>query len=1450
MQKNALLVSLMLLLSLLIWADQTDEVAMKGQVLTDHRMPVNVSREQSVSFEQIFIEAFETTASTWTVKGEWTVRDASKNPSKQFSSSSFMASSTGPEYENNADDWLISPEVSISHNQEVWLRFREWYQIESHYDFGTVQVSKNGGKNWTVLDSRCGFSDWRESEINLSEYSGSTILIAFQFGSDASFGSQGWLIDEVVLEQGTRDTLAATMTSLNSQDFPMIYSNVAVEFNGEGITTLTQSNFTVQENGVLQTDLFDVFPPTQGGSSRSTDIVFLMDNSGSMSDEQAAVNANVNAFVTNLANAGADVALGLCRFGASQNSGYPIIEDNGILTPNLDYFRTSVWTRNVASGGTERGFDALYVSATSFLFRPGSQKVFIIITDEDSDGGNHTYTSALSALQNHLITLYGMLNTNNSTIIQHYGTIAQVTNGAYYDIYSSFTDILDAISSDVASTYLVKYRSSNPILNGVLRNVNVTVSYNGNQATASGSYMPGSAPEIVRTQATVDLHSQPSWAEGTQFTIAAQITDAMAPFVQSARVYYKCTSHTAFQYVQMTQGAGNIWSANIPASAVQSPGLDYYITATDGQTTSSDPSYQPNVSPYQIGILPNVAPVIIHTPVTGMTLNQPVEITANVTDETNSLASIVLYYRKTGTITYSQATMSAIGDDNYSGSIPESFVTADGVDYYIRAIDDLGVGSIDPLNDYHQIELNAFGFWPNPDGWSFANGDGIDYTATNIYDRKKNAIMWPETWWDQFDYSDNIYPSGWRDWAHSWDFPDWPLFVEAFGQDACYWNPPPGIIVYSPSAVLKWRYMRRKSGNTYGATNWGGSCFGFAVSSLLFFDGYLDLDTEFPNNTDLYDVALTDDSRSMVNMYWIYQFGDEHQQHINSVSDNTPTETLDAVRASFANTSDNIVLSMKNYKLVNGVETIDGGHAVVPYRVAVDSNNSDIHYIYVYDNNDPDEQQEHIAEYYKVVVNTSTNHWSYAPLGWGYSKGLLPRESISQYQTEPEIKSSNEPKFIDGKLRTFMSLYASTANDILISNDTGEQLGFINGGIIENMAAAHPIIVDDPIDPLERPLGYYLSVQDCDIELTAMSDPEMYLSVFQPDKIYMYERFDAQSGQHDQIALDSGLSVSSNDVGNKQLNMEAIKIGLDYEAQYKISNCILGNADAIRMECLSDSLKLQYSGNDSAGSSYNIDIVHVNEVGELNFKKTNINIFNNSTHYISPNWNDLDVLPIHIDDDNDEIIDRTIYVENQYVDPTLPVELSSFSATVTGENVVQLNWVSQSENQMLGYLAYRNNNADQSTAILISPQIIPATNTGSAQAYSTTDTEVESGQTYYYWLEAVDYNSSSYFGPVSVTVNGNTPPVMPEFTELKGAYPNPFRSSTNIEFALKTGESGVVNIYNLSGQIVRKFEVDQGYHKVLWDGKDSNCQGCGSGIYFYQLNTPSYSKTLKMIMIK
>lgn len=215
------------------------------------------------------------------------------------------------------------------------------------------------------------------------------------------------------------------------------------------------------------------------------------------------------------------------------------------------------------------------------------------------------------------------------------------------------------------------------------------------------------------------------------------------------------------------------------------------------------------------------------------------------------------------------------------------------------------------------------------------------------------------------------------------------------------------------------------------------------------------------------------------------------------------------------------------------------------------------------------------------------------------------------------------------------------------------------------------------------------------------------------------------------------------------------------------------------------------------------------------------------------------------------------YLDWQYPNDTatLPVTLSSFLAISPSSDCVNIIWTTESECDITGYHIYRNTSSDLSNAIRISSSLIYATNSSAQQTYTYEDLEVEANQTYYYWLKMIESNSATeFFGPVSIKTKDDT--ITPEttvITQLDLVYPNPINTSGKANFSLRVSESETASlrIYNIKGQLVREFNnITPGAHHIVWDNKDQNNKACSSGVYFYQLSSPSYFSTQKMLLIK
>jgi len=83
-------------------------------------------------------------------------------------------------------------------------------------------------------------------------------------------------------------------------------------------------------------------------------------------------------------------------------------------------------------------------------------------------------------------------------------------------------------------------------------------------------------------------------------------------------------------------------------------------------------------------------------------------------------------------------------------------------------------------------------------------------------------------------------------------------------------------------------------------------------------------------------------------------------------------------------------------------------------------------------------------------------------------------------------------------------------------------------------------------------------------------------------------------------------------------------------------------------------------------------------------------------------------------------------------------------------------------------------------------------------------------------------------------------------------YPNPFNPETTISFNLGTeqNQKADLEIFNLKGQKIRQFSIQNHQSSIVWDGRDEGNKPVSSGIYFYKLRADNLEQAKKMILMK
>ena len=482
--------------------------------------------------------------------------------------------------------------------------------------------------------------------------------------------------------------------------------------------------------------------------------------------------------------------------------------------------------------------------------------------------------------------------------------------------------------------------------------------------------------------------------------------------------------------------------------------------------------------------------------------------------------------------------------------------------------------------------------------------------------------MWPESWWEQFDYCGYPYPPSWCNSCYPHDFPDWPLFVQAFGEEQCYWDPPPGEVIYKQGAVEFWYSLKEALGNY-----WRGSCFGFAISSFLFFDGFLDIEEEF-GYPDVYSVPINDESRLMQNEYFLYQLGVVQQQYREEIRWRTPIETLYECKEMFCSlTRDDRVL---------GIITFFGGHAVNPYRHEIDPENPEIEYIYVYDNNFPG------VDSLRVRVNTSDNSWSYLPGWWGFLRGLYLLDPISNYTTYP-IMPAGEWELPED---TIVQFYFSGSDTALFESSEGS-IGHMGDSLFTALSEGHPIV---PFaDQGMRPIGYYLPNDAWTFRLSGLTSSTFRLSMYGDGAVISYRRSGADSTQVEEFRRpghDKAMVVLNPHPECRYYGLDAISVEPDSEICCRVEEISIDHGDSTRYSIKSGS-ELQLD-NYGETKEYDLRIRIANMSTDTAFFHEAVTLPANSSHLIIPDWRQYgDSLMILVDSGMVGTFSDTVSLGNQ-----------------------------------------------------------------------------------------------------------------------------------------------------------------------------------------------------------
>ena len=196
-------------------------------------------------------------------------------------------------------------------------------------------------------------------------------------------------------------------------------------------------------------------------NSIPVDIVFVIDQTGSMRQEVNEVKTNIAEFTQRLASRGIDYRLGLITFSDR-------VERRIELDEDVNKFIS--WIDGVSIGGggddNENALEGLAEAAT-LKFRKSAQKIFILITDAmyhqkgDRGDGKTDYTT--KTMGDFLVQKNVRLFSIVPETLTPYEELTNATRGKQFNIVENFSSILDEFSRSLTNLYAAHYRISSEV---------------------------------------------------------------------------------------------------------------------------------------------------------------------------------------------------------------------------------------------------------------------------------------------------------------------------------------------------------------------------------------------------------------------------------------------------------------------------------------------------------------------------------------------------------------------------------------------------------------------------------------------------------------------------------------------------------------------------------------------------------------------------------------------------------------------------------------------------------------------------------------------------------------------------------------------------------------------------------------------------------------------------
>ncbi len=410
-----------------------------------------------------FFEDFESGLDNWMVE-EGDAWQLTENVSRSRGHA-ISESPDGHYLPGEFSDLILSHPIDLSSLSWPILTF--WHQVSVHpTDYAYVDISEDVGLTWSELVFFNGVdqSTWSRVQVNLSDYRESSIMIRFRLSEYGYHQWGGWDIDDVEIRElfyeqfplpdipdhpdipdsaNPVDPLVVKITSVDASECPTIRTGVIViDMTDEPVAGLDASNFTVQEDGVVQT------PITVELSRSHIRASLLLDYSASMPPEALAALETASRNFLGYLVAGDHAQV--IKFA----SGVEVLQE---YTDDREALRQAIEHEPDLDLGSTSLYDAIYQSISGTAEQAGNRAVIAM-----SDGADNSSVHSATSVMEHALAkgvpvfTIGLGHLIDEDVLI---AIAAKTGGLYYcaPTPQDLGAIYERIAGTLSSQYLVTY---------------------------------------------------------------------------------------------------------------------------------------------------------------------------------------------------------------------------------------------------------------------------------------------------------------------------------------------------------------------------------------------------------------------------------------------------------------------------------------------------------------------------------------------------------------------------------------------------------------------------------------------------------------------------------------------------------------------------------------------------------------------------------------------------------------------------------------------------------------------------------------------------------------------------------------------------------------------------------------------------------------------------------